>query len=46
MVKVASTVKRMAVLANMTKEVNFVGVIKVVGRRKAPGLMIEDWGWG
>jgi len=34
--------KKMAVLVNMTKVIGLVEIMKVTGRKKAPGLRIED----
>jgi len=34
---------KMAVLANVTKEIGLVEGVKVTGHRKAPGLRIEGW---
>ena len=43
MTKAVRAKKKMAALANMMKEIGLVKIIKMTGRKKAPGLRMKDW---
>ena len=42
MTKVTRTRRKIAIRANI-EEIDMVGIIKMTGQKKAPGLRMNDW---